>query len=197
VKLGPRAETFRISVGHRKSTSCFVGLSLQENENINARMQMNCRARMSTESVKCKPLNNVCVNEAGPDTVWKTSSEIQRRTKTDREAQSKLVFTHHRGKICRYVEPVSDAIVKWETRNNGCVSERHEASRDTFLKASPEMEKITPSKPIFTHHRKENLCRCVEYVSGAIVKWEPPNNICVGGSREASPNLFLRALSEK
>jgi hypothetical protein len=38
---------------------------------------------------------------------------------------------------------------------------------------------------------------CVGYVSGAIVKWEPPNNICVGGSHEASPNLFLRALSEK
>ncbi len=150
VKLGPRAETFRISVGHRKSTSCFVGLSLQESENINARVQMNCRARLSTERKRK-------VQTAQ----WKTSSEIQRRTKTDREAQSELVFTHHRGKICRYVEPVSDAIVKWERRNNVCVSERHEASRDTFLKASPEMEKITPSKPIFTHHRKENLCRCV------------------------------------
>jgi hypothetical protein len=176
VKLGPRAETFRISVGHRKTTSCFVGLSLQESENINARMQMNCRARMSTESVKCKPLNNVCVNEAGPDTVWKTSSEIQRRTKTDREAQSKLVFTHHRGKICRYVEPVSDAIVKWETRNNVCVSERHEAGRDTFLNASLETEKRTnagreaPNKSVFTHHREKSLCRCVESVSDAIVK---------------------------
>jgi hypothetical protein len=142
VKLGARAETFHISVGHRKSTSCFVGLSLQETENINARVQMNCRARMSTESVKCKPPSNVCVrHEAGPDTFWKTSSEIQKRTKTDRETQSKLVSTHHREKICRYVEPVTDAIVKWKTRNNVCVSERHEAGQDTFLKASPEMEK--------------------------------------------------------
>jgi hypothetical protein len=143
------------------------------------------------------PRKNVYRKRKVQTAQWKTSSDIQRRTKTDREAQSKLVFTHHREKICRYVEPVSDAIVKWETRNNVCVTERHGASRDTFLKASPEMEKITPSKSIVTHHRKVNVCRCVEYVSGAIVKWEPPNNICVGGSREASPNSFLRALSEK
>jgi hypothetical protein len=59
------------------------------------------------------------------------------------------------------------------------------------IQRTAETGRGAPSKSDFTHHREKKLCRCSKSVSGAIVKWEPPNKVCVRDSHGTGEDFVL------